>query len=52
MCASIQQLFTAGSEGRIMLCSNVVYSSMLVWMLSPLKALWKPIYNTPVQVLY
>lgn len=25
MCGSIQQLFTAGSEGRIMLCSNVVF---------------------------
>ena len=29
MCESIQQLFTAGSYGRIMVCSNVVYSSML-----------------------
>lgn len=25
MCESVQQLFTAGSEGRIMLCSNVVH---------------------------
>lgn len=37
MCVSIQQLFTAGSEGRIMLCSNVVYWSMLGWMFSSLK---------------
>lgn len=37
MCESIQQLFTAGTEGRIMLCSNVVYSSMLWWMFSSLK---------------
>lgn len=25
MCESVQQLFTAGSEGRIMLCSNVAH---------------------------
>lgn len=52
MCESIQQLFTAGSEGRIMLCSNGVYSSMLGCMFSSLKGLWKPIHNTPVQVLH
>lgn len=37
MCEGIQQLFTAGSESRIMLCSNVVYSSMLGSMFSSLK---------------
>ena len=37
MCESIQQLFTAGSEGRIMLGSDGVYSGMLEWMLSSLK---------------
>lgn len=45
MCESIQQLFTAGSEGRIMLCSNVVYSSMLRCMFSSLK---RP-YGTHIQ---
>lgn len=38
MCESVQQLFTAGSEGRIMLCLNVVYSSMLGCMFGSLKA--------------
>lgn len=37
MCESIQQLFTAGSESRIMLCLNVVYSSMLGCMFGSLK---------------
>lgn len=37
MCESVQQLFTAGSEGRIMLCLNVVYSNMLGCMFSSLK---------------
>lgn len=35
-CGSVQQLFAAGSEGRIMLCSDVVHSSMMEWMFSSL----------------
>lgn len=34
---SVQQLFTAGSKGRVVLCSHLVYSSMLRWMFSSLK---------------
>lgn len=41
-CERTQQLFAAGSEGRIMLCLNVVYSSMLGCMFSSLKAPMEP----------
>lgn len=37
MSESTQQLFTAGSERRIMLCSNAAYSSMLGFMFDSLK---------------
>lgn len=46
MCESLQQLFAAGREARIMLCSNVVNSSMQRWMLGSFKRPYGNQYTT------